>query len=202
MSEELITYYKNLLIQQYHDKEKAQKDIEVKTKIATGDFLMLDMWKSFDVDTSVGNQLDLIGKIVGISRMVVGFNKARYYFSLNSTTEPILEPELKGFSVIGETPTSFFRSIPLESKTIYEMTDGQYRDMIKIKILYNNAKNKNKYIDDSFYNLFGENIKVTNNFDMTITFNVSPSYKLIGELAEYLNILPVPLGVGYSMNYL
>ena len=61
-------YYKNLLIIQYHDQPKAKATVEMLTNCATGDEILLQMYDAFDVDTVTGEQLDLIGKFVGVQR--------------------------------------------------------------------------------------------------------------------------------------
>lgn len=78
---ELEDYYKNLLIIQYHDKAKAQAVVSNWVDCMVADGLLLDLPEAFNVDTAIGAQLDLIGKIVGLPRN--GFNDDQYRILLN-----------------------------------------------------------------------------------------------------------------------
>jgi hypothetical protein len=66
--EELIFYYRSLLIIQYNDKPKAIATIEALAEVGIMNLLPLDLYSAFDLDTAVGDQLDIIGKYVGVSR--------------------------------------------------------------------------------------------------------------------------------------
>lgn len=62
-------YYANLLIVQYHNKPKAVETIKLLASTATGDGLIQEVFKSFDLDNAVGVQLDTIGTFVGVDRV-------------------------------------------------------------------------------------------------------------------------------------
>ena len=200
--DDIIKYYQNLLIIQYHNKDKAKAEAGMRAKNAAGDFIFLDWYKNFDVDTAVGAQLDLIGKIVGLNRVVYGFEFLNSYFSLNDTVNLMSEPTGKNFSTVDNPVEGGIRNVLHSRRSKYAMTDLQYRDAIKLKISYNNTVNSNKYIDDEFYRIFGRDVIVTNNFDMTMTLTVSKTYEQVIKIAEFLEIVPVPLGVKAIYNYL
>ena len=61
-------YYQNLLIIQYHDLPKAKETIRLIADIGTGDNIFMQLQDAFNVDTAIGAQLDLIGKVVGADR--------------------------------------------------------------------------------------------------------------------------------------
>jgi len=64
----LIEYYKNLLILQYSGLPKAEATIEaIADKLVLYD-LLVDIKNGFNIDNSVGKQLDVLGKYVGVSR--------------------------------------------------------------------------------------------------------------------------------------
>lgn len=66
--QELIDYYKNLLILQYRGKTKAAGQIEAFIKQVIANQLPLDVQAAFDLDTAVGDQLDVLGKYAGVQR--------------------------------------------------------------------------------------------------------------------------------------
>lgn len=199
MIDDLIKYYQNLLIVQYHGKSTAQKEIALAVKTFTGDDIMSQI--VFDVDTSVGDQLDLIGKIVGLSRFAEGFEFGRIYFSYDNESDPMAEPEHKGYSDIGKPVPAPFKNFTKVRKSIYSMTDEQYRAMIKLKIFANNGIATNKYVCDSLYEIFGTNMTFVDNEDMTATLTIQPKIELEGRLAEFLGLLPKPLGVETIVNF-
>lgn len=200
MIDDLIKYYQNLLIVQYHGKSTAQQEIALATKTFTGDDIIPQI--IFDVDTSVGAQLDLIGKIVGLSRIAEGFEFGMVYYSYNDYSEPMPDASARGMSDIDNPVTAPFKDFEESRKSIYRMTDGQYRAMIKLKIFENNGIATNKYVCDSLYQLFGNGMRFTDNEDMTATLDIEPSLEFEGKLAEFLGLLPKPLGVQTIVNYL
>ena len=66
-SQEYMDYLANLLIIQYHDKPKASSTIKVLAQqLPIG--LILRMRDSFNMDSAVGEALDVLGKYLGVSR--------------------------------------------------------------------------------------------------------------------------------------
>ena len=66
--QDIIAYYANLLILQYREKPKAYATIEALVALAIMNQLPVDVLNGFDFDTAEGDQLDVIGKYVGVSR--------------------------------------------------------------------------------------------------------------------------------------
>lgn len=202
MIDDLVKYYVSLLIIQYHENDTAKDEIEMATKTFTGDDIFTSILNAFDVDTAVGKQLDLIGKLVGLSRKVDGFTFQNVYYAYNDYADPMKNPQGHGMSDIGAPVEAIFKEYENALRSIYDMTDGQYRRMIKMKILLNNSVATDKAIDDSLWEVFGDGITMVDNGDMTITATVKPEYEFDGRLAEYLKLYPRPLGVGLTINYL
>lgn len=67
-TEELSTYYANLLILQYIGKPKAFAMVKAVVTPLIMDQLPVDVQNSFDLSSAVGAQLDVVGKYVGVSR--------------------------------------------------------------------------------------------------------------------------------------
>lgn len=199
---DLRDYYANLLIVQYHEKEKAIAETKLGASTFAGDWVMDDVSKITDVDTAEGNQLDLIGKIVGRSRDANGFTFGNAFYSYDDENDPMHYPEHKGMSNIGSPVPARFKDYEETRKTIYSMSDGQYRTMIKLKILSNNSRGTLKDIDEGLQRAFGGTVTITDNFDMTATITVQRSSELDGHLADFLHLFTRPLGVSLNMVYL
>lgn len=71
--QELIDYYKSLLILQYLGKPKASAHIDALVKMAIIGQLPLEVQNAFDIDTAVGAQLDTLAKYIGVTRTGFGF---------------------------------------------------------------------------------------------------------------------------------
>lgn len=71
---EIIAYYKDLLAMQFKGKAKADAHIETLITPVIMDQLPLLVRDAFSLETSVGVQLDVIGKYAGISRNVLTFS--------------------------------------------------------------------------------------------------------------------------------
>ena len=119
MINDLIDYYTSLLIVQYHGKSTAQQEIALATKTFTGDNVIPQI--VFDVDTAVGAQLDLIGKIVGLSRIAEGFEFGAIYYSYNDYAEPMPDASARGMSDVGDPIIAPFKDFEEVRKSIYSM---------------------------------------------------------------------------------
>lgn len=197
----LIEDTSNLLIKQYWEKPKAKAEIEMLAASwdkARALLAMLD--PAFDLDNAVGAQLDVLGRIVGISRSVPGIIPKIYFgFSIN--------PDSKGFSDKFDPLRAggpFFDkfSIPFTS---LQLDDNDYRFFIRVKASLNRASaylKSNEYISiqDVILNAFQGRAYVVDNLDMTLTLYVSPLVTLDRlRLIQALNLLPKPQAVRYKV---
>jgi phage gp36-like protein len=66
--DDLVDYYANLLIKQYHGLTKAKATIEEVSRETLSDLVWFAVRDGFDINTAVGVQLDIVGKYVGASR--------------------------------------------------------------------------------------------------------------------------------------
>jgi hypothetical protein len=194
-------YYKKLLIIQYANKEKANAEIKQGAKNFGGDFVINDILETLDLDTAEGAQLDLIGKIVGRDRFAYGFVFGKNYYCYNDYEDPMSDAKGKGMSDEGNVVRYEFKDYSEIARSIYEMKDGIYRTMIRLKILSNTSKATNKEIDDGLFEIFGTNVTIKDNEDMTGTVTCKAGVELDGRLADFLNLFTRPLGVGLEVIY-
>lgn len=200
---ELLNYYAGLLIVQYAKKRKAIADVKLGCNTYTGDFLITNIDGIFDIDTAIGEQLDYIGKIIGLSRVADGFDFGLKYFAENDYVDPMYNGgEGQGYSLVNQPTEAIFKDYTVVRRSVYAMTDNQYRKMLKLKVVINNGVATYKQYDDILYEVFKGGITVVDNEDMTGTLTVQRPYKLEGKLAEFLKLLPTPLGVKITIDYL
>lgn len=197
----LVDELSNLLIKQYWEKPKAKAEIELQASTwdKSRQFLAaLD--PAFDLDNAVGAQLDVLGRIVGISRSVPGVVPKVYFgFSIN----PISQGFSDKFNNLREGGPFFDKfSLPF---TDLQLGDNDYRFFIRVKAALNRASgyvSSDLYIgiQDVVLSAFQGRAYVIDNLDMTLTLYVSPSVSLDRlRLIRALNLLPKPQGVRYKV---
>lgn len=67
-TDDIVTYYTDLLIIQYIRKPKARATIDAIVRPVIMDQLPTQVNNAFDIETAVGAQLDVLGKYTGVSR--------------------------------------------------------------------------------------------------------------------------------------
>ena len=194
--------YVEYLIKQYYDKPKARADIELLDKryedVAN---LLLAFETEFDLDFARGAQLDILGKIVGISR-IVPKTLPKVYFGFDNNINA------RGFgSITNPTrPSAPFFRIGQEAFTDTQLNDNDYRFFIKAKVALNYCQgvmvgdDERISIQDVVWQAFDGLAYVVDNENMTLTLYVSPridNNKL--NLIRTLGLLPKPAGVGYKI---
>lgn len=195
-NEELITYYVDLLIRQFHTMPKARATVDAFVAEVVADQIVRQVVNAFDVDTAVGAQLDIIGKYVGVNRRVNGLDITREYFAMPGY-EDASPDTYKGFADYDDSPSPdwFFR-VYADENSAYAMTDDEMRSLIKMKIRQNNSNHSLADIDDIIDEFFGADCLVTDGGDMTLTYAFTPglTYNLPA-IAAFTKVLPHPAGV-------
>jgi hypothetical protein len=169
----LLAETTNLLIKQYWEKPKAKAEIELlaSTSEKTRAFLAaLD--PAFDLDNAVGAQLDVLGRIVGISRNVPAVVPKVYFgFSINASSKGFADK----FNPLRIGAPFFDKfSIPF---TGLQLGDPDYRFFIRVKASLNRASaylSSDNYIgiQDVVLAAFDGRAYVVDNLDMTLTLYV------------------------------
>lgn len=188
--------YKEYLILQYYNKPKATAEMQLYAEEFESVFNFLNSFLTeFDLDLATGDRLDLIGKIVGINRVVEG-GITKYYFGFSGAVGALGygEGRWRGDSDALATPS--------------ELDDGQYRLFIKAKASKNNAdarvvSDERVGMQDEISNLFDKRAYVVDNQDMTMTINIDDDYPSTDvDLIVNAGLLPNPQGVSFIINYI
>ena len=197
LKKQLIEYYQDLLIVQYHDKPKAKAMIKAEMEETLANLLDIQVRDAFDVDTAVGVQLDIIGKWVGVDRIFKGQmfdNQA--WFSLTRYNEPTT-PLQGGFSRFDnfDTLEGGFLTYDFIIATKSKINDTDFRLLIKLKIIRNNTKHSPKDIDEAMYKLFADTLYTVWGECMEMTFYYKKKNYGIVKLGQEKNCFPIPTGV-------
>lgn len=191
----------NLLIKQYWEKPKAKAEIELQASTWETTRAFLDaLDPAFDLDNAIGAQLDVLGRIVGISRSVPDVIPKIYFgFSINPNNEGFaskFDPMRIGGPFFSKFSSAF---------TDLQLGDSDYRFFIRVKAALNRAAgyvSSDQYISiqDVVLSAFDGRAYVVDNLNMTLTLYVSPVVSLDRlRLIQALNLLPKPQGVRYKV---
>lgn len=190
-----------LLIKQYWEKDKAKAEIALKaTSWETVRSFLASLDDAFDLDLAVGAQLDVLGRIVGISRSVPEVIPKVYFgFSINPTNEGFAD-RFNSLRIGGPFFDKF--SSPF---TDLQLNDNDYRFFIRVKASLNRASaymssDERISIQDVVLSAFDGQAYVIDNLDMTLTLYVSPTVSADRlRLIRALNLLPKPQAVRYKV---
>lgn len=192
MDAKFIEQYLDLLITQYSDKPKAVEEMLTIIGSAEICFTFLDSFrKEFDLDTATGNRLDILGKIVGINRIVEeGYEKSFFGWINGLALSPKTFAQAPLFDI--------FNSLPY---TPTELSDAQMRFFIKAKAIKNAtaaclSHDEKPDLQDAIQFLFNGNAIMLDNYNMSMSIYISdiiPTRDILLLLRQ--NLLPKPQGV-------
>lgn len=188
--QDVKTYYADLLILQYRNKPKARETIKIGADIYLGDGIIFQLQDILDIDTAVGAQLDIIGKILDCPRGVQGIYNDMIFFQFYDG------PDSVGFSTVGNPQGGNFRTIQNYNQSEYSLPDDDYRFLLKFKSAVNVMRGSERGIDDALWNVFQGDVLLKNNHNLTITYIVSAERTLAALAAKQLGYYRAPEGVG------
>lgn len=195
--QDFIKQYSDLLIKQYWEKPRAKAEIELMARTWYKCYRFIyTLDTAFDLDNAFGNQLDVIGRIVGLPRLVPDVVAKTFFgFSDNSSALGF------GSKFNSARPSAPFFSKFGQSFTAFQLGDDDYKFFIRAKILKNSASgyitsDEFVSIQDVVLTLFDGRAFVTDFKDMSIVvgidINFSPERLAI---IKSLDLIPTPLGV-------
>jgi len=200
-SEEIVAYYKQLLIVQYAAKPKMAAAVSAFVAELVSDSISQTVRDGFALGTAVGVQLDVMGTYRGIVREIYGLDVTKDYFQLVPTTAPDYSI-YHGFALTSQAPAIdwyFIRPKDI-SATQYVLNDGEFEKVIRYIAAVHRSFYSLEEIDDILYEFFGTNLTVTDNEDMTITYTHQLSDpELLFKFAQSIDALPRPAGVGINI---
>lgn len=194
----LVDYYANLLIIQYHDKPKAQAEIKLLVNELVASGVYLDVQSGYDVNNAIGAQLDILGKYIGVER-VFQDNDLTNMFSLTDYNES--DPSAQdrwGFDTYTTFDSTDENGVLTYDSVLtvnFFLTDDQYRQLLLMKILKNYSNGSVASIDQIVYEFFGTQITWAETGVMQITYTIPFSFNALVQAAIIKGILPKPMGV-------
>ena len=178
----------DFLIWQYRGKPKARQTVglllaETKKSVES----VIGLSTLLNVQQATGYGLDLIGKHVGLNRIMKSLIPKDYFGFLG------VEGAL-GFN------TGVFYRYGDSLKSASVLDDDDFRFFIKAKIIKNYQSPDIEGITHSIRNLLGEHAYVIDNYNMTMNIVIPANYLTPFRLyaIKHLDILVRPIGVNYK----
>lgn len=152
--------------------------------------LLQELPQVFDVDTAVGEQLDIIGLWVGQSRVIDGVLLVQY-FGFDNSPAALPYGEERNASIGGRF---YNEGEPTTATSV--LADPEYRTLIKARIARNNAQGSTAEIVAALQFLFSAPAYVQDPGGMVINVAIGRPLTLVEQaIITGLDILPRPAGV-------
>ena len=183
-----MSNYSDLLIYQYFKKPKARATIDA----LMGEYDKLnenaiDLLEQWDIDKARGYSLDIIGKRVGVSRVLPSAVSKGYFGYLQTINA---KPWGEGV---------WYRRGEATGDAL-TLNDTDYRFLIRAKIFKNFQNGTMDYILNALRAFLNADANIQDNLDMTATvFLPLESLNILQRyMIEQMDILPRPMGVKYD----
>lgn len=201
--EAVKSWARDLLILQYHQSPKNRALIDLMVDLTFADDLILKIRDlCLNVDESIGAQLDVVGKWVGIDRYYDAIDLWEQPYTALVNYSNIQDDEYEqwqgGFSTFenfSQNDGGFLTYEDwIETRTkVNAMGDEYFRKLIKLKIIKNSIQFTNKNIDDAIWKWSNGQIYTTWGV-MEVTYHYPSELSNLMQLATYKNVLLAPTG--------
>ena len=201
--QQLISYYQDLLELQYNGKPKARNHVRAICESLLADMILWKMQEQcMNVDVSIGVQLDIIGKWVGVDRYFKGsaYEGKRWYayYDWNEEDQPNgLQGGLWDWNTENEQVPILTYDWIMTVKN--KINDNDFRFLIKLKIIKNETVLTCKNIDEQIKRAFDGIIRTVWGECLQLTYEYPSNRAAIMELAKKKNLLPHPCGVDVKL---
>jgi hypothetical protein len=195
--QETLNYYAEQLIIQYNSLPKATQTIQCLANCSVCDGLIFQLQTAFNLATATGEQLAIIGRIVGVPYHIQGIDLVDTFMTFTNWNG---QPASIGYNnwnspVYGDKWASWL------TNAVYTPTDLEMRALIELKIMKNNYYPSLAVIVPALQKAFGGAITVVDNFKKTLSYNFQSPFHNVGTIAEFLgNIVPRPMGCSVTYN--
>ena len=188
-------YYKNLLIIQYNNKEKARSEVGLQVANLLSNDIISKIQDGYNIDTAVGLQLDILGKYIGEDRFLSGVAALVGEFFAMTSYGDLSSAEV-GMSDYSSFATDTGGSVFYDDLQITQkLNDDNYRFILKLRILQNNIDHSHKSIDDGLFRFFGNGLVMSASTNMIISYFVNDANLNKASIAYDKEVLPRPMGV-------
>lgn len=203
--DELIDYYINLLIIQYSIQPKALATINILAEVVVASGIYFDVENAYNIDpdlgsTAVGDQLDVIGKYVGVDRFYTAIDLTDYFslvtysqaLSLPSSPPQFGMSDYANFNDFSYNGTLDYNDIITSENAL---SDSDFLTLIQFAILCNTMNYSAAAIDDTLWKIFGSQVRAETAGKMTISYFFTGPISTLLNTIIFKGLLPAPMGV-------
>jgi len=201
--QDIKNWAKDLIILQYHQSKRNRQLIELMTDLTFANNLILQIRDlCLNVEESIGAQLDVVGKWVGIDRYynAIDLWEQPYTALVNysNVQDDTYEQWQGGYSLYSNFADNnggflTYKAWQDTRTKVNQMGDDIYRQLIKLKIIKNSIVFTNKNIDDAIWKWSNGQVYTTWGV-MEVTYHYPSSMHNLFQLAVYKNVLLAPTG--------
>ncbi len=200
-TQEIIDYYKSLLIMQYRSLPNALAQVGAWVGIFLQDQIVAKVGDAFNLETATGRQLDILGAYRGISRIIFGITQGSYW-SLVPYDDA--DPDSYfGWALYDDAdPTWLTLQYDDLNNVGYTLSDYQMRTLISLKAEFDSWDGTIANLDNILYSFFGNYVNVVDNENMTMVYehnSADPDPNQIWLMTVTAGILPSNAGVSYTV---
>lgn len=192
--DQMIAFYVSRLIYQYR-KDKAEDTVAIMVKQPLLDGLPLELAEAFNPNTAVGKQLDIVGKYVGVPRSVGDPIPADFF----GFVDYLGGGNTNGFNdyLVSLNSNVLFYDYTYNGTRNTDLSDKAYAFIIALKIILNSNDGTLYSIQEYLKTVLPGYVTVTDNRNMTLTYNVSTAAPVSPTVLQ--PYLPKPMGVGVNI---
>lgn len=195
----IVEYYKNLLILQYNQKEKARAEIGLHITTLLANDIISKVQDGYNIDTAVGIQLDVLGKYIGVNRFYSQADEiVGNFFSLTNYADYLTDNEV-GMTDYADYATDSGEFVIYDDlSSSVRLNDEDYRFILKMRIVQNNSDHSNKSIDDGLYTFFENGVILSDLQNMSMVYFADSGSFNQAVIAFAKGVLPRPMGVNLN----
>lgn len=200
-TQDLIDFYKGLLIIQYSSGSNALGEINTLIGELVQNQIISQVRDAFDIDSAIGKQLDILASYRGLSRILFGV-LAGDFWSLVPYSD--LHPgSYFGWGLYsGATPGWRFMQYNDLNALAYTLTDSQLRRLIKLKAATDAWDGTLGSLDTILYSFFTTYVNLLDDGNRTIIYQhkglIDPDTDKLFSIAVLAGALPHPAGIAVS----
>lgn len=200
-TDELIDYYKGLLILQYASRPNAVAEVDAFIRALVQNQIISQVGDGFDVTTALGAQLNILGTYRGINRVLFGISPGDYW-SMVPCADPAPNSYFGWALAAGADPTWRWLEVNDLDSVPYTLSDSQMRRLIQFAAAVDSWDGTLGNLDNILYTFFGVYVSLIDNENMSITYQHTasdPDPDSLFEIAKLADVLPHPAGIAFSV---
>lgn len=195
----LVAYYQRLLIVQYRLKTKAAATVAALVVGIVADAIYTQVRDAFDLATAIGKQLDILGKLRGVTRYFFSLNVTKTFLPLVDYDDPGVGtfPGIANYDDATQPPSTY--TMTYEDFVSNTLTDGDFRRVIAFLAAVHSCDYSYSTLDLICYNFFSGNVNLKITGNMAITYqHLTTDTDDLFEIVKNMGLLPTPAGVSVA----